>query len=210
MPSVTPIADKLHKQIEDRYIEIDRDKLTRWLMARSAQRDLGIIDCRGKPISVGLGCVFEGQLRALFWAMPKPCIEDMVQACCDELGTVFKDYTAQQRADTVEYLTASLQGFANRIYGRMVDLDRRMRGNGYPDSVQPYDPAKEIAEAHKVIDFKLSVIANHYGDADSQVQPKLTEAWDGNVRLPFVTINLAKALTWLRSTKAWATISRPK
>lgn len=208
MPNVTPVAARLHHMIEERYVEIDRDKLTRFLMARSSQKDLEIFDCRGKRIGAGIGCEFTGQLREIFWSFIRPCIDDTVQKCCDELEKAFDDYTPEQRAHTVEYLTASLQGFANRMYGRMIDLDRRMRGKGFPDSVQPYDPSREVAEAHAIIEYKLGVIARHYGFVDKPTHPKLTDAWDGNLRLPFVTLDTAKGLAWLKSTKAWAIMKR--
>jgi hypothetical protein len=206
MPIVTPVAARLHHMLEERYVEIDRDKLTRFALARAAKKDLGIIDCRGRPLSPGIGCVFEGGLRRLYWSSVKPCIDDSVQTCCDELEKVFASYTSEQRDDTIEYVEVSLKSFAARIYCRMRELDRGMRGRGFPESVQPYNPSVEIAKAHELVEYKLGVIKQHF-IADAAL-PKLSDTWDGKLRLAFVTLDTARASAWFKTTRAGAFLGR--
>jgi hypothetical protein len=158
----TPIVEKIRHDLNNRYTLLDQDKLTRFMMARAANKDLEIIDCRGKRISAGLGCVFEGQLRDIFWGFIKPCIEEAIQATCDEVEKVLPSYTRADRHATLQSTGAALQGFAERIYHRMVDLDRRMRGKGYPQSVPPYDPSRKVQEARELIAHKIAVLKGHY------------------------------------------------
>lgn len=159
---MTPIVEKLRHDLDNRYALLDRDKLTRFMMARASNRDLEIIDCRGKPISAGIGCQFEGQLRDIFWRFIKPCIEDAIQSSCDAIEQVLPGYTRIDRVATFRSAEAALRGFAERIYHRMVDLDRRMRGRGYPETVEPYDPSRELRSANELIAHKMAILTKHY------------------------------------------------
>jgi hypothetical protein len=82
---LTPISERIRHDLEIQYFLLDRDKLTPWILGRAAKKDPGIVDCRGRAISVGLGCVFDGQLRSIFWRFIAPCVEDTIQDSCDKL-----------------------------------------------------------------------------------------------------------------------------
>jgi hypothetical protein len=159
---MTPLAEKIRHMLDNAFEALDREKLTRWLMARASNRDLGIVDCHGKPIGVGLGCAFDGTVRTVFWSFIQPCLRNIVQEACDLLDQSLERYSVTQRAATLDATEASLKGFTQRIYIRMVDLDRRMRGRGYPESVAPYDPSREISAAHELVAHKLATLRRHY------------------------------------------------
>lgn len=202
-PIVTPVGERLRHEINERYISIDRDKLTRWMMARAANQDLEIIDCRGRRINAGLGCVFDGQLRQIFWSFVRPCIEDAVQYSCNELEGAFQHYSPSQVRGTLAYVEPMLQGFVNKIYGRMVYLDRAMRGRGDPKSVPPYDPAKELASAYELIAHKLGVLTKHYGAGPDD--PKLSDVIPPKARLFGHEVHYAMGWKWVRSK--WARLT---
>ncbi len=159
---MTPAAEKIHHLLATRIEELDRDKLTRFQMARASEKDLEITDCRGKRIGVGLGFEFEGSLRKLFWQFIKPCIDDTVQSVCDVIELSLSDYSIELRVDSLDCVELELKKFAANIYNRMVKLDQRMRGKGYPDSVAPYDPSHEIDAANALIAKKLRILRQHY------------------------------------------------
>ena len=160
---MSPIAEKIRQSLNDSYETLDREKLTRWLMSRASNTDLGIVNCHGQSIGTGLGCKFEGSVRLIFWSFIKPCIVANAQAACDTLNATLPAYSPSQRGETLDSVEAHLKGYATRIYTRMVDLDRRMRGNGFPEQVTPYDPQKEITAAHEMIAHKLAILRAHYG-----------------------------------------------
>ncbi len=162
---MSPIAEKIRQSLNDSYETLDREKLTRWLMSRASNTDLGIVNCHGQSIGVGLGCKFEGSVRLIFWSFIKPCIVANAQAACDALDATLHAYSPSQRCETLDSVEAHLKSYATRIYTRMVDLDRRMRGNGFPDQVPPYDPSKEITDAHEMIAHKLATLRAHYVNA---------------------------------------------
>ncbi len=163
-------------------------------MARASNKDLEIIDCRGRRIGVGLGCVFDGQLRQIFWQFVKPCIEDVIQECCDKLEAALPSYAPSQRDDALLQSKFLLQGFVGRIYSRMVTLDRAMRSNGYPNSVEPYDPQSEVKSAHELIDHKLGILERHYGASNA-----FSDVVSGKPTLWGVSIDLRTAWEWLKN-----------
>lgn len=211
-PIVTPVAEKLRHEIDERFTQINRDKLTRWLMARASNNaNMEILDCRGRPISPGIGLVFQGQLREIFWDFVKPCIEDAVHDAYNQLEKAFQRYSPEQIRGTLVYVEVLLQGFASRIYGRMVDLDRRMRGNGYPESVEPYDPKREIESAHQLIKYKLDVLRRHYAadrPSSLEAEPKVSDVISTKWRVPMIglEVDLAKARKWLQGK--WAALKK--
>lgn len=202
---MTPIAEKIRHNLDVRYQLINRDKLTRWQMARAVNKDLGIIDCRGKPIGVGLGCTFDGSVRLVFWQFMKPCIDDTVQETCDALDTVLSNYCGPQRIATLDAVEAQLKGFSNRIYARMVDLDRLMRGAGYPDTVAPYDPSREITTSHELIAHRFAILRRHF-EADENVgaPSKLTDFLILKPSIFGVGVDLTKTWGWIRKRKIWS------
>lgn len=160
--AMTPAAESIRHNLETRYQLLDRDKLTRWQMARAANIDLRIADCRGKEIGVGLGTAFEGSTRQVFWNFMKPCLDDSIQETCNELETAIAGYSEAQRRMTIDTVELQLRGFVSRIYERMVQLDRLMRGNGFPDRIEPRDPTAEIQSFHELIAHKFAILRDHH------------------------------------------------
>lgn len=159
---MTPVIEKINHDLSNRYVELEREKLTRFMMARASNRDLEITDCRGARISAGLGFVYEGQLRSLYWSFIRPCLEDTIQECCDAVEKALPTYNRRDRAKTLDALQGALNGFVGRIYRHIVDMDRRMRGKGDPTSVKPYDPASEITYAREIIAHTIVILRRHY------------------------------------------------
>ncbi len=160
--TMTPIAEKIRQNLNDTFDTIDREKITRWLMSRASNKDLSITDCHGQPIGTGLGCEFSGSVQLIFWSFIKPCIISAAQSACDTLDATLPSYSMPQRIDTLNFVEGRLKGFATRIYTRMIDLDRRMRGKGFPDRVPPYDPKREILEAEEIISQKIAILRMHH------------------------------------------------
>lgn len=164
---MTPLAEKIRYKLEITFEALDREKLTRWMMARASNKDLGILDCHGKAIGVGLGGEFDGSVRLVFWKFIKPCIDSTIHSTCDSLDDSLASYTITQRIATLDAAEGQLKGFAERVYRRMVDLDRRMRGKGYPEAVVPYDPKREITAAHELISHKFAILRLHFAQQAS-------------------------------------------
>ena len=54
-----------------------------------------------------------------------------------------------------------LKAFVAKVYARMADIDRRLRGRGDPKSVEPYDPSTKIAEMDRHIEERARAIKDH-------------------------------------------------
>jgi hypothetical protein len=61
-----------------------------------------------------------------------------------------------------------MHGFVGKLYQRMVEIDQRMRGKGYPSSVAPYDPKKELAEATQMIQNRFRILKIHFTPPESK------------------------------------------
>lgn len=204
---MTPVSERLRHDLDTRYFLLDRDRLAPWLMGRAANRDPGIVDCRGRAISVGLGWVFEGQLRSIFWSFIRPCIEDAIQEACDNLEIAVASYSVEQRASALTDAELLLHTFSSKIYNRMVALDLSMRKTSqlkYSEldeaSSLPYDPVQEIGSAHSLIERKLRIIRQHFAAQASALDPppKLIDAVDAKIRLPGISLDRKILWRWLK------------
>jgi hypothetical protein len=191
---LTPVIEKIRHDLGNRYVFLDHYKLTRFMMARASNHDLEIINCRGQRISAGLGFAFEDSLRSQFWTFIRPCLEDSIQESCDAVEKVLPEYSRTDRMASLDSLQAALNGFIERIYRRMIELDRLMRGKGNPSSVKPYDATPEIKSAHELIAHKVAILKRHY------LRPVTREFWDkhklwiiGSLAIPLL-VALIKAL----------------
>lgn len=59
-----------------------------------------------------------------------------------------------------------LKGGLGRSLGRMVEIDRRLRGKGYPKNVTSYTPDREREKLEKIIDTRLRAELRLAGGAD--------------------------------------------
>jgi hypothetical protein len=111
-----------------------------------------------------------GTPRHLFWkAFVQPFLKDIVsrgfadtRAFCKEHGL---DAT-QPMEDTAEELMRGVQ----RIFSRMADIDRALRGQGFPNSVPSYNPAGEISLIEAFITERLN--------AELSIFPKPKNRWN--------------------------------
>jgi len=56
----------------------------------------------------------------------------------------------------LEETASLLKAGIERVYHRMSDIDRRLRGKGYPNSVSKYNPEAEIAFSEAFVDERMS------------------------------------------------------
>ncbi len=210
---MTPISERIRHDLDTRYFLLDRDKLTPWLLGRAANHDPGIIDCRGRAIAVGLGCVFDGQLRSIFWRFIRPCVEDAIQEVCDRLESAIATYSTEQRSAAIADVQVLLQAFSSKIYDRMRTLDLSMRKKSQtkyvePDNVnvEPYDASNEIRSAHELITRKLRIIRQHFDAstvADERL-PTLSDVVDSKVRLFGISLDRKILWQWLKARcRSW-------
>ena len=107
-------------------------------------------DFYGKSISYQ-GVEFSGSARDVFWhRYIEPFIEDAADRAFNETLRIARD--RQFAADIPLKETAGLLvSLSRKSFRRMEDIDQRLRGKGYPNSVPRYDTESEQAKVERFI-----------------------------------------------------------
>ena len=75
-----------------------------------------------------------------------------------EVEDAGKEYGPEVARQGVDEAAALLKQFVAKVYRRMVDVDRRLRGQGYPQNVEPYDASAKVADMGRHIDERAQAI----------------------------------------------------
>lgn len=151
---MTPVYYQIHNHLDREYKALDRDKITHWLMR--FKKGLDIDDCRGGRITLGGNIEFEGQPREIYWSFITPCLQDIVHDVLWQAEDQGRRYPPEVAREALDEATDLLKSFIVKVYDRMVDIDRRMRGKGHPQSVNPHDPSQAVSALHAHIDEQFS------------------------------------------------------
>jgi len=157
---MTPVHYQIKGSLDEILAHLDREKITPWLL--NFKRRVNIDDCRGGRITVGGDIEFSGSVRDVYWAFIGPCVEDVIRKVLfesDALGRQYSHHVARIGLDETGVL---LKEFVNRVFQRMVDVDRRLRGKGYPNRVEPYDTSDRVAALHRLIDERVVAVKEQY------------------------------------------------
>jgi len=134
----------------------------------------------GREISYS-GIAFSGSPEQIFWSRYiEPFLEELTQKQYNETIKLALEKEVDARlalAETRELLLS----VSRKTYRRMSDIDQRLRGNGFPDSVTPrvWEPKYEKMRAF---------IEEHYRSELAMLkQPSRMERWYAR----------NKALTWI-------------
>lgn len=145
-------------RLDAEFLKLDRDKITHWLMRISSGRPTDIDDCRGGRITTGGNVKFDGTIRHVYWTFITPCLADIVEetlTAADEIGRKHSPALALKGLDEA---AALLKEFGRRTFRRMVEVDRALRGAGYPERVDPYDARPQIAGFEQLVDARCQAL----------------------------------------------------
>jgi len=123
----------VQKRLKDEFQKLISDQVTPWVfMTTSAGLKLKKFD--GKQINYG-GIEFSGKPEQVFWGgYIEPFLEHISFSVIEEAVEKCKTHKTKLQPvlnDIQELLTL---GFSN-VYAQMADVDRRLRGKGYPEKV---------------------------------------------------------------------------
>lgn len=151
---MTPIYYQIHNLLDREYKALDRDKITHWLMRFKMGVDID--DCRGGRITLGGNIEFEGQPREIYWSFITPCLQDIVHDVLRQAEDQGRRYPPEVAREALDEAADLLKSFITKVYDRMVNIDRTMRGKGYPENVEPYDPSQKVSALHANIDEQVA------------------------------------------------------
>lgn len=151
---MTPVYYQIHNHLDREYKALDRDKITYWLF--HFKNGIDIDDCRGGRITLGGDIEFEGQPRQIYWSFITPCLQDIVHDVLRQAEDQGRRYPPEVAREALDEAADLLKSFIVKVYDRMVDIDRRMRGKGHPKNVEPYDPSEKVSALHASIDEQVA------------------------------------------------------
>lgn len=151
--SRTPLYPAFEKRIRDRIDWVIQDKVTPWVFM-TAGPPFKMQTFHGKEISYQ-GIKFEGPPCLVFWGhFIEPFLEDIIVA---EIDSAVK-LAHERRVNLQELLSeirTLLQADIARVYAKMADVDRRLRGEGFPQRVAPKVVDGFISSMMKLVDDRI-------------------------------------------------------
>jgi hypothetical protein len=149
----TPLYPIFRKRVDDAVERIIKQQVTPWsFLASGPPFRIKMFD--GKQIAYeGVG--FEGSLRQVFWSRYiEPFLEDL---CISEIGAAVT--MAKERGVDARLLLPELQNLLSsgcrRVYVSMADVDRRLRGRGFPDKVELRSVDREVSAIAQFIEERI-------------------------------------------------------
>jgi hypothetical protein len=127
----TPLLPTFEKRIADATDQILRKQVDPWLFM---PQGLSVTKFDGRPISYH-GIKFEGSPRLVFWSgYIQPFLEHLITS---EIAAGVS--MARERRVDARQLLPEIQGLLlsaiSKVFTRMTDVDRRLRGDGFPEQV---------------------------------------------------------------------------
>lgn len=147
------------ERVELEFQRLEREKITPWAFFSTNKR-VRVTDFFGKEVSyIGGNLEFEGSPREYFWnGFIQPFLNDIVTRNFSET----EDFCRKKGLDwklPLEETAFMLKTGINKVYSRMSDIDQRLRGKGYPQSVPRYSPVGQVAGSVAFVDQRLTAEA---------------------------------------------------
>ena len=149
----TPLYPTFRKRVGDAFEQLIKQQVTPWSFMKAGPPFRIKSFDRREIAYQGVG--FEGSPRNVFWSRYiEPFLE---QLCISEIEAAVS--MARKKGVDARLLLPELQGLLSsgfrKVYERMADVDRRLRGKGYPDSVSLRSVEFEIKHMDKFLDERI-------------------------------------------------------
>lgn len=133
----SPAYTFIKERLEGDLAQILTEKVDCWFQL-SSERGVSIEIPGGGAINLG-GVEFSGSARDVFWG---PFMFKVLSSLISHTFEFTRNFCSEHQIDSgqpLEETSMCLQLVCSRVYNRMVDVDRRLRGKGDPRSVPKYD-----------------------------------------------------------------------
>lgn len=177
----SPAFSIIKQKLEREFRVLEEKQVTPWAFLNASKPfrvekfDGGFITCQGIK--------FAGSSRDVFWgSYIRLFLEDIVDRAFSETRAFCIEHDISRRMP-LEETSSQLQRGCSRVYNRMADIDQRLRGEGFPDSVSKKDVFHEIDRMRDFVFARL--------DSENALSPKPEEK----------TVN-----SWYEQNKFWVWI----
>lgn len=151
----TGLYPRTRKQVSDLHQAI-RDKLTPWRFFNTG-KPVKVTNFAGKQITYE-GIEFEGSPRVVFWeSFIEPFLENGIVNVLQNTLNECQQANLQPE-EYIEEAANLLKIFVRKIYAEMAEIDQKIRGKGFPNSVQRRIVDGQIAHMERYINEHKSAL----------------------------------------------------
>lgn len=147
---VTPFELSLERELNVERQRFDNQWLFKWHGMTYSGGVTDVEDFRGGRIHYG-GITFGHQQQQVFWQAIERYLLLQVHEAFKKWDTETKGYSPEARLRSIDGVSQKIRTFVRQINVRAVETDRRLRGAGYPGSVQPFNSAGQMSRAEAEI-----------------------------------------------------------
>ena len=189
----------LYPLIRARMLQLERpvsDRLQAWMMFH-ANGGLNITDFHGKNISYR-GITFQGSPEQVFWSGH---LEPFMVDAAMKLFDWVQDHCRSNNLDANKYMAEArdlVRVFVIKTYTEMVDVDRRLQGRGFHNSVEPKDATHKIVGMHRHIDDLLLALTHKGKDHPIAGEQRHSSIFKLEPNIYGIGFNLTALWSWLR------------
>jgi len=149
----TNLYPVINKFINDEWEKLRRDQIIPWVFLNSGNMPR-CQDSYGKVIQYQ-GVLFEGSPRIVFWGRYiEPFLEDICFRSIDQSIKICNE-KGERLIEPLWETAYLLKILVRKTYDLMSDVDQRLRGHGYPQSVPKRGVDGEIAMMDRFIDARV-------------------------------------------------------
>jgi hypothetical protein len=149
----TPLEPTFRKLIHDSVEQLLNQQVTPWAFL-TAGPPFRIKSFDGRSIAYQ-GVEFEGSPRLVFWSRYiEPFLEEL---CITEIGravSMAKEKDVDARLLLPEVQGLLLAGFQT-VYARMADIDRSLRGKGFPNRMELRSTEQQLQTMERFLDERI-------------------------------------------------------
>ena len=155
----TPLYPTFENRIDAATRRIIDDQVTPWAFLKSTS-NFRIKNFDGKEIAYGHKS-YDGSPQLVFWGT---YIDQFLDAIAIEEIQLAAKLAAERKVD-LKLLLSEVEGLllsaTRKVLDRMVDIDRRLRGNGSPENVKPrsaegkFNRMRELISAHVASELEM-------------------------------------------------------
>ncbi len=183
--------------VENEFKKLSAEKLTPWVFM-NAGKMAPIEDFYGRTIKYR-GVRFEGSPRQVFWGGFIDPFVEAIFVWAFEFAIDCVEKRNYDRRESILYTHQCLTHGLYSIYNRMQDIDRNLRGGGFPNQIAVRDISREIKEMEtKLNEYKDSALAASRPNIDQPVVGPFSDAIEFKPGICGISLDLKKLWNWFK------------
>jgi hypothetical protein len=137
----TDLFIRTKARVDERADYLIREKIDKWLFMKPGSSERVVLP-NGRDYTYA-GSEYNDTVAQVFWKSIDPFLEEAVQKVLDEVGKECQSHSIDSRAPLKE-AGWLLESMVRQVYRKMADVDQKLRGKGYPQSVPKVDKVLEV------------------------------------------------------------------